>query len=280
VARVIQPAISSVPTSSKNRCRAAGNADLRVRVTHGAPANRVARVLKPAISLVPTASKNENRSQLLKAYRRLGKLYGIPRRRRSGTALDELILTILSQNTNDRNSGEGFRRLKAAFADWAAVENAPWQKVAAALRVAGLANVKSRRIQAILRRLREAHGGYTLEFLRKMETTAARDYLLAIPGVGPKTAACVLLFSFGKPVFPVDTHIHRVTRRLGIIPEKMNAEAAHEELQKLVPLQLAYPLHILLIRHGRNTCHAQHPTCPECVLLDICPTGKRLTATA
>jgi len=198
-------------------------------------AGRVARVLKPATSLVPTASKSESRSQLLKTYRRLIKLYGIPLRRRSGTALDELVLTILSQNTNDRNSSEGFRRLKAAFPDWAAVEKAPWQKVAAALRVAGLANIKSRRIQAILRQIRERHGDYTLESLRKMETAAARDYLLAIPGVGPKTAACVLLFSFGKPVFPVDTHIHRVTRRLGIIPEKMNAEAAHEELQKLVP---------------------------------------------
>ena len=223
---------------------------------------------------------DQKRRQLLKAYRRLAKLYGVPRRRRDGTALDELVLTILSQNTDDLNSTEGFRRLKATFADWAAVEKAPWQKVAAALRVAGLANIKSRRIQKILRQIRERHGDYTLGFLRKMETTAARDYLLAIPGVGPKTAACVLLFSFGMPVFPVDTHIHRVTRRLGIIPEKMNAEAAHEELQSLVPPELTYPLHILLIRHGRDICHAQRPHCPECVLLDICPTGKRLTVTA
>lgn len=215
------------------------------------------------------------RQTLLEVYRRLGKLYGIPRRRRSGTALDELVLTILSQNTNDRNSTEGFRRLKAAFADWEAVENAPWRNVAAALRVSGLANIKSQRIQKILRQIRERHGDYTLEFLRKTPTAEARDYLLAIPGVGPKTAACVLLFSFGKPVFPVDTHIHRVTQRLGIIPEKMNAESAHEELQKLVPPEITYPLHILLIRHGRDTCHAQRPECARCGLLDLCPTGKQ-----
>jgi endonuclease III len=214
---------------------------------------------------------------LQKVFDRLSALYGAPKRARSGTALDELVLTVLSQNTNDRNSSEGFRRLKAAFPNWAAVEKAPARRVAAAIRVSGLSNIKSVRIQEILRRIREEHGGYSLEFLKNMDPATANDYLLSIPGVGPKTAACVLLFSFGKPIFPVDTHIHRVTQRLGIIGPKVNAEEAHRQLQAEVPAELVYPLHLLLIRHGRETCHARNPDCPHCVLLSICPTGKART---
>ena len=216
----------------------------------------------------------ERRRKLRRVFKRLGDFYGVPQWRPSRSALDELIRTVLSQNTNDRNSGEGFRRLKAAFADWAAVEKAPWRQVASAIRVSGLANIKSRRIQEILRRIREEQGKYSLGFLRDMESRAAREYLLAIPGVGPKTAACVLLFSFGKPIFPVDTHIHRVTMRLGIIEPRSGAAEAHEELQGLVPAELVYPLHLLLIRHGRETCHARNPECARCVLLDLCPCGQ------
>jgi endonuclease-3 len=208
------------------------------------------------------------------AFERLGALYGVPKWRRAGPALDELILTVLSQNTNDRNSGEGFRRLKAAFPNWAAVENAPARKVAAAIRVSGLSNIKSARIQEILRRLRQERGNYSLEFLKNRDQASSREYLLSIPGVGPKTAACVLLFSFGKPVFPVDTHIHRVTQRLGILGAKVGADEAHRFLQARVPAELVYPLHLLLIRHGRDTCHARNPECPQCVLLSLCPFGK------
>ena len=215
------------------------------------------------------------KSQILqKVFARLSALYGAPKRARSGTALDELILTVLSQNTNDRNSSEGFRRLKAAFPNWEAVEKAPSRKVADAIRVSGLSNIKSVRIQEILRRIREERGRYSLEFLKNVAPATANEYLLAIPGVGPKTAACVLLFSFGKPVFPVDTHIHRVTQRLGIIGPKVNAEEAHRQLQAMVPPEIVYPFHLLLIRHGRETCHARNPDCPHCVLLSICPTGK------
>jgi endonuclease-3 len=211
---------------------------------------------------------------LWKVFERLGALYGIPKWERSGTALDELILTVLSQNTNDRNSGEGFRRLKAAFPNWEAVEKAPARQVAAAIRVSGLSNTKSARIQEMLRRLRKEHGAYSLEFLKNADAASAQEYLLSIPGVGPKTAACVLLFSFGKPVFPVDTHIHRVAQRLGILGPKVNAVEAHRQLQALVPPEIVYPLHLLLIRHGRETCHARNPDCAHCVLLSICPTGK------
>jgi len=186
-------------------------------------------------------------------FKRLCAKYGRPKWKRTGPAMDELIRTILSQNTNDRNSGEGFRRLKAAFPDWAAVEKAHWRTIAAAIRVSGLANVKSRRIRDILRRIREERGDYSLEFLKRRPPEEAREYLADIPGVGPKTAACVLVFSFGMPVFPVDTHIHRVSQRLGLIPEKTGAARAHDLLQALVPDDWVYPFHMLLIRHGRDT---------------------------
>ena len=213
-----------------------------------------------------------------KIYRRLGKRYGVPVWRRSGPAIDSLIQTILSQNTNDRNSGEGFRRLKKAFPSWAAVEKAPWRSVAKAIRVSGLANIKSRRIKQVLKNLREERGNTSLEFLKKRDPQEAREYLLAIPGVGPKTAACVLVFSFGMPVFPVDTHIHRVCRRLGLTPDRISAEKAHDALQELVPQKWVYPLHMLIIRHGRETCHARNPKCHDCCLLPLCPTGKRNTS--
>jgi endonuclease-3 len=215
------------------------------------------------------------KSQTLRSvFERLGALYGIPKWERSGPALDELIRTVLSQNTNDRNSGEGFRRLKAAFPNWAAVEKAPARRVAAAIRVSGLSNIKSARIREILRRIRKERGGHSLEFLKNTLAAPAQEYLLSIPGVGPKTAACVLLFSFGKPVFPVDTHIHRVTQRLGILGPKVNAVEAHRQLQARVPAQIVYPLHLLLIRHGRETCRARNPDCAPCVLRSLCPTGK------
>jgi endonuclease-3 len=208
------------------------------------------------------------------AFERLGALYGIPKWERSGPALNELILTVLSQNTNDRNSSEGFRRLKAAFPNWEAVAKAPARQVAAAIRVSGLSNTKSVRIREMLRRIWKERHAYSLEFLKNADVPSALEYLLGIPGVGPKTGACVLLFSFGKPVFPVDTHIHRVTQRLCILGPKVNAVEAHRLLQALVPAEIVYPLHLLLIRHGRETCHARNPECAHCVLLSLCPTGK------
>ena len=214
------------------------------------------------------------KARLARIFTRLGETYGKPVWERSGPALDSLILTVLSQNTNDRNSLEGFRRLKAAFPDWGTVERAHWTKVAAAIRVSGLANVKSRRIQTILKQVRAEHGGYSLEGLNDWPTDKAREYLTAMPGVGPKTAACVLMFSFGKPVFPVDTHIHRVTRRLGLIDAKVSAEQAHDILQSMCKAEWVYPLHLLIIRHGRTVCHARNPVCGQCPLLRMCPTGK------
>ena len=188
--------------------------------------------------------------------------------------MDTLVLTVLSQNTNDANSLEGFRRLKARFHDWGAVERAPWRRVVSAIRVSGLGNTKARRIQEILRRIHEGQRGYSLGFLKRWDMERARAYLLALPGVGPKTAACVLLFGFGWPVFPVDTHIHRVSIRLGLIDGGTTAERAHSALQLLTPDAWVYPLHMLIIRHGRAVCHARRPECGECVLGDVCPYGR------
>jgi len=225
-------------------------------------------------------SEPDARRHLLgRVYRTLRSAYGTPPPRKRTAATDVLVETILSQNTNDRNSQEGFRRLKAAFANWADVERAPWREVANAIRVSGLANIKARRIQDILRRIRDERGDHSLEFLGDWATERAREYLERLPGVGPKTAACVLLFAFGKPAFPVDTHILRVGRRLGLLAPDATSERAHEEMQRLVPPRWVYPLHLLMIRHGRETCHARAPRCPQCPLLPLCPTGRSLRKT-
>jgi endonuclease III len=216
------------------------------------------------------------RTRLGRIYRALGKHYGIPKWKRSGTAMDCLILTILSQNTNDRNSLEGFRRLKAKYPTWEDAAAAPVRGIAASIRIAGLNNQKSRSIKDVLKIVRETRGSYRLSFLKSMPIKEARAWLLSLPGVGPKTAACVLMFGFGRPVFPVDTHIHRLTKRWGIIDDKTSANHAHEELQALTPDEWIYPLHILIIRHGREICHARKPECAHCALLRLCSFGRTL----
>ena len=225
----------------------------------------------------PEFNRRRARGRLDRVYRRLTDHYGRPRWTRSGTALDCLILTVLSQNTNDRNSLAGFRKLKERFGDWAEVEAAPWRRVASAIKVSGLSNVKSRRIKQILKRVRKERGAHSLEELKRWDPERAIEYLRDFPGIGPKTAACVLMFSFGKPVFPVDTHILRVSKRLALIPPKTSAEEAHHLLQSVTPDDRVYPLHLLLIRHGREICTARNPQCRPCVLLPTCPTGRERT---
>ncbi len=191
--------------------------------------------------------------------------YGEPRRHRSLDPLSELILTILSQNTADINSGRAYDALRARFPTWEEVLEADTQAVADAIRVGGLSQVKAPRIQAILRQLREERGQLTLDFLDAMSLEKARQYLLALHGVGPKTAACVLLFSLHKPAFPVDTHVHRVGRRIGLFPYKTTPEKAGDILEGLVPEEDYYSFHVLLIWHGRRICTAGAPRC------DVCP---------
>jgi endonuclease-3 len=204
---------------------------------------------------------------------RLDEADGRPVWRSSGAPLAELIQTILSQHTSDVNAGRAYRSLDASFPDLAAVRDAPPSLVADAIRSGGLAEVKARRIQAVLAALSEDGGPPRLPDLTAMPLADARRCLTDLPGVGPKTAACVLMFSLGLPALPVDTHVHRVSRRLGLIPDRMSAEAAHGALEALTPPADVYRLHVDLIRHGRRVCRAPTPRCAVCVIRDLCPTG-------
>jgi endonuclease-3 len=190
--------------------------------------------------------------------------------------LSELILTILSQNTSDLNSRRAFDSLLSRFGTWEAVAQGSVEDVAEAIKLGGLAQVKAPRIKLILQQIQAQRGSLDLKFLKKMPVAEAKEWLRSLPGVGPKTAACVLLFSLGKPVLPVDTHINRVAKRLGLIDSRLSAEKAHEVLGGMVPAKDVYQFHIHMIEHGRRVCKAQRPRCRECVLLKVCPTGQML----
>jgi endonuclease-3 len=194
---------------------------------------------------------------------------------RSVDPLDELIQTVLSQHTSDLNADRAFAQLREAFPTWDAVVNAPTTTVADAIRSGGLANSKAPRIQAILREVREREGRFDLATLYKMSDAEARDYLTSLSGVGPKTAAVVLSFALGRDAIPVDTHVHRVSKRLGLVPTSATAEKADLLLHDLVPNGLRTPLHVALIRLGREICKAPIPRCRECPLKDLCPTAPR-----
>lgn len=199
----------------------------------------------------------------------LGEMYGAPCPRREDP-LDALVATVLSQNTSDINSARAFRRLKERFPSWDDVRTADAAQVADAIKAGGLASVKAARIQRILERLHRERGSASLEFLAGLGAAAARGYLMSFDGVGPKTAACTLLFGCGMPVFPVDTHVLRVARRLGLVPERCGADGAHAVLGSLVPSELVYPLHVNMIAHGRRRCRPQKPRCNGCLLSGEC----------
>jgi len=205
-------------------------------------------------------------------YERLAEVYGLPEWRPNGDPLGELVATILSQHTSDVNSERAYRQLRERFPTWEEARDAPVEEVAEAIRSGGLAEVKAERIQTILHLLTEriGDGPLTDEFLADQSMEEADAYLRSLPGVGPKTAACVLLFALGKPAFPVDTHVWRVTRRLGLIGGKVSADAAHVTLERMIPPAWRYAMHINLIRHGRRTCMAQRPACEHCPLRASC----------
>ncbi len=203
-------------------------------------------------------------------HQRLLAAYGEPRWRPHLPPLDELVSTILSQNTNDVNRDRAFERLRRRFPTWEQVRDAPLDELTEAIRPAGLARQKAPRIQKALRQITAEQGSLTLDFLADMPLKEARAWLLGLDGVGPKTAAIVLLFSLGRPAFPVDTHVHRLSRRLGLIGERVSAEKAHRLLEALVPPRWYYALHLNLIRHGRQVCQARKPNCPACSLSDVC----------
>lgn len=212
-----------------------------------------------------------SRGQLRTLLRRLAKSYGRPEWKRWGKAVPVLVGTILSQNTSHANSEAGFRQLRRRFPSWNAVANAPVGDVAKCIGVCGLSNLKAPRIQAILRRIRADRGKIDLEFLAGLPSREAHRYLMQFDGVGPKTASCVLLFSLRMAVFPVDTHIHRIAKRLSLIGPKVSAEATQEALEPLILARDRYAMHILLIRHGREICRARGPRCEWCCVDDLCP---------
>jgi endonuclease-3 len=201
---------------------------------------------------------------------KLKDFYGYPEWRPSLTPLDELIDCILSQSTNDRNRDLAFSRLKTAFPNWEAVMNAPTETVVEAIKPAGLANQKAPRIQHVLRRIYEERGELDIDFLADLPLEDARAWLMQLDGVGPKTAAIVLCFAFGRPAFPVDTHIHRLAVRIGFIPPGTSAEKAHPAMEAIVPGEDHYAFHLNLIRLGREICQARQPKCALCPLQAQC----------
>lgn len=204
------------------------------------------------------------------AIRLLNREYGQPAPRRRLDPLSELIATILSQNTSDLNSGRAFDSLVSAFGSWDRVADAAVEEIAATIVHGGLSRVKAPRIKAILETVRRERGSLDLDFLKDMPLDDAIRWLESLPGVGPKTAACVLLFSLGRPAFPVDTHVYRVSRRLGLIHNGVSAVKAHEVLEKLVPEEDVYRFHMNLVAHGRRVCRAQRPRCRGCILMEVC----------
>jgi len=199
--------------------------------------------------------------------------FGEPIWRTPLPAIDELVSTILSQNTNDINRDRGFNALRAKFPTWEAVRDANVQDVIEAIRPAGLANQKGPRIQQVLRAISEERGTLNLDFLAGLPIEEARAWLTKFNGVGPKTAAIVLCFSLNMPAFPVDTHIYRVSGRTGLRPEKMTVEQAHPYLESLFPPETYYAAHLNLIRLGREVCGARKPNCPQCPIRKLCEYG-------
>jgi endonuclease-3 len=184
--------------------------------------------------------------------------------------LTELILTVLSQNTNDTNRDRAFKSMKERFPRWQDILESSPAKLAGAINVGGLAKIKSTRILKLLKFIKSEQGEPNLDFLNKWSDDKVSEYLLRIDGVGPKTAACVMAFSLGRQVMPVDTHVHRVSSRLGILPPKMTAESAHEYFLDFKDVVNLYQLHLNLIAHGRQVCRARNPQCAECNLKRLC----------
>jgi endonuclease-3 len=227
-------------------------------------------------------SKRPDRRRLLAIRDRLRREYGRPVLHAHRAPVDELVLTVLSQNTNDRNRDVAYHRLRERFPTWEDVRRAPVADVEEAIRPGGLAPTKAVRIVRILDAIASDEGplaDHALDWMADAPVEQARDYLVDLPGVGRKTAACVLLFSFGRHDVPVDTHVFRVGSRLGLFRPRASLEEAHDELLRLCPEGDAYEVHVLLIRHGRRTCTARAPRCAECPLKRMCPEGRRRLAT-
>lgn len=218
----------------------------------------------------------ELRQRLKHISEHLEAAYGIPKNTRRTDPLDELIATILSQSTSDVNSERAFQSLKQKYPQWEAVQRARLSSIATAIKSGGLANVKSVVIKNVIAEIRQRLGSFDLSFLRQAAVDEAMKFLTSLKGVGPKTARCVLLFACERPVFPMDTHIFRILRRLQLLPLRGNDEILHAHIEPLVPTGKHLSLHINLIRHGRRVCHSRQPECLHCCLIEYCPTGQGL----
>ncbi len=201
----------------------------------------------------------------------LEKEYGVRHFEPHHSPISVLVQTILSQNTSDMNSKRAFDSLLTTFGNWEAIANASVDEIAESIWMGGLARIKAGRIKQVLQEIWEERGSLDLSFLDRLPLPQAKAWLLQLPGVGPKTAGCVLLFSLGKPALPVDTHVFRVAKRLGLIDSKVSSEQTHNLLESQVPPQSVYQFHLHMVEHGRQVCQAQQPRCHRCVLRQLCP---------
>lgn len=216
----------------------------------------------------------DSRIKVQQVTEKLETAFGIPRWQGQGNPLDSLVLTILSQSTNDRNRDAAYRQLVKQFPDWEMVMNAPAEQIAQAIRTAGLSNQKSVNIQEALRWIYSTWHSFDLSFICDMEPQQVIDTFMQLKGVGIKTISVVLMVACGVDIFPVDTHVHRICKRLALVPEKAGAEKTHHLMQPLVPKGKAWSLHMNFLKLGRTICKAQKPACDKCPLCELCPSAR------
>ena len=222
---------------------------------------------------IPTASPEElsDRWDIAEMLAILDEAYGRAPHRPHGDALSELVLALLSQHTSDHNSGRAFHRLIERFPDWDSVIEAPTSEVEDAIRPGGLAPTKAPRLQALLAEVRDRVPDFDIDFLEALPIEESKAWLRSLPGVGHKSAAVTLMFALGRPAMPVDTHVGRVAKRLGLTPQRANPDQQAELIEGMLEAEQMLPFHVDLIQHGRRTCHARNPECERCPLLAHCP---------
>jgi endonuclease-3 len=228
--------------------------------------------------MAAAVTKPLRRARIRAVHRRLQEAYGPAREQQSSSIVDCLVGTVLSQHTSDVNSARAFRALKERWPTWEACAASSTGELEDTIRPGGLARLKAPRIKAILDEVYRREKDFDLSRLRPLADDDVYGYLRSLPGVGPKTAACVMAFSMQRDAFPIDTHVHRVLLRLGWLPTKTSPEAGSHELGRLIPPGLAYELHVGMIEHGRRTCRARRPLCSQCPIFDFCDSGVRLLA--
>jgi len=242
-------------------------------VSGGAPARKGGTTRKPRTRRRRRqdvgAGESAQEQAILVLHDRLRERFGTPQQESFQPPLDELVFTILSQNTTDTNRDRAWASLWQRFESWEQIAAARVDTIAAAIKIGGLHKVKARRIKDILKQIKKQRGGFDLDDLEELDIDAARAEVGAYKGIGDKSVNCILLFSLGLPAFPVDTHVHRIFRRLGILETK-DLGKANRDSQRLVPDEITYPLHMNVIRYGREVCHAQRPKCWDCDIVDLC----------